>query len=345
MNRSLRPFVVGLLAALLLLPGCGKKKEAVGPSSKIEGGSEVVATYGDQKLTLDEFGAEVEKLPPQIKPLLSAPDRRKQFLENYILSQLLVQEGEKKGLDKDEDIQKQLDEMKKRLILQKVFQDVQQQATVGDADVKSYYDGHPDEFSNTQIHAAHILVEDEAAANKILDQVKKKPDSFAELAKKLSKDTATAPGGGDLGSFERGRMVPEFEKAAFSLKQPGEISGVVHSPFGFHIIKLIERKDGKPRPFDQVREEIRSKLLQDVQRKKMEAYFENLKKTAKVEIDEKVLAKYNPGPALGGGLPGSLGLPPGRSSGGAAPSRGGRLMPGRPPGQAPGQAPLEEKRD
>ena len=338
MIRSLRSLAVTLVAVALVLAACGKKKEEAGPSSKIEGGGEVVATYGGEKLTLDEFGAEVEKLPPQIKPLLSAPDRRKQFLENYVLSQLLVEEGEKKGLDKDEDIRKQLEEMKKRLILQKVFQDVQQSATVSDAEVKTYYDGHPDEFSNAQVHAAHILLEDEAAANKILDQVKKKPDSFGDLAKKLSKDTATAPGGGDLGWFGRGRMVPEFEKAVFDLKQPGEISGIVRSPFGFHVIKLIERKEGKARPFDQVREEIRSKLLQDVQRKRMEAYFEDLKRKAKVEIDEKVLAKYNPGPAAEGGLPGGLGLPPAGEPSQAAPPSEGAESP-------PPQAPAEEKKD
>jgi peptidyl-prolyl cis-trans isomerase C len=311
MIRSSRVLAVGLVATALVFSACGKKKEAASPSSKIEGGGEIVATFGDQQLTLDEFGAEVEKLPPQIKPLLSAPDRRKQFLENYILSQLLVEEGEKRGLDKDEDIQRQLTEMKKRLVLQKVFQDIQQKATVPDAEVKAYYDAHPEEFSNSQIHAAHILVEDEAAANKVLEQVKKKPDSFGDLAKKLSKDTATAPGGGDLGWFQRGRMVPEFETAAFRLKHPGEISGIVHSPFGHHVIKLIERKDGKPRPFDQVREEIRSKILQDAQRKKVEAYFEELKKKAQVKIDEKVLGKYSPGPAPEGGVPGALGLPPG----------------------------------
>ena len=333
MIRSLRVLAVGLLAVALALSACGKKKEA-GPSSKIEGGGEVVATFGDQKLTLDEFGAEVEKLPPQIKPLLSAPDRRKQFLENYILSQLLVQEGEKRGLDKDEDIQRQLDETKKRLILQKVFQDIQQSAVVSDGEVKAYYDAHPEEFSNTQIHASHILLEDEAAANQVLDQVKKKPDSFGDLAKKLSKDTATAPAGGDLGWFQRGRMVPEFETAAFALKQPGEISAVVHSPFGYHVIKLTERKEGKPRPFDQVREEIRSKILQDTQRKKIEAYFEELKAKAQVKIDEKVLGKYSPGPSAGGGLPGGLGLPP---AGGEAPPAG---APG-----APEQSPAQEKKD
>ncbi len=342
MIRSRRVLALGLVAAVLVLSACGKKKEEAGSASKIEGGGEIVATFGDQTLTLDEFGAEVEKLPPQIKPLLSAPDRRKQFLENYILSQLLVAEGEKKGIDKDEDIQKQMDEMKKRLVLQKVFQDVQQSAKVSDAEVKAYYDAHPDEFSNAQVHAAHILVEDEAAANKVLDQVKKNPDSFADLAKKLSKDTATAPGGGDLGSFQRGRMVPEFEQAAFALKQPGEISGVVHSPFGYHVIKLIERKDGKPRAFDQVREEIRSKILQDAQRKKIEAYFEDLKAKAKVKIDEKVLAKYSPGPAGGGTEPGVLEVPPG---GGQAPAGDAPAIGTPQPGNGPPPIERREKND
>ena len=92
MKTASRSLTACLLAALLVwvLPACGKKKEGAGGGAKTEGGGEVVATYAGEKITLDEFGAEVEKLPPQIKPLLSAPDRRKQFLENYFLSQLVV---------------------------------------------------------------------------------------------------------------------------------------------------------------------------------------------------------------------------------------------------------------
>ncbi len=302
-------------ALVLILPACAKKEKTGEAASKIEGGGEVVATYAGKKLTLDQFGAEVEKLPPQIKPLLSAPDRRKQFLENFILSQLLIEEAKKKGLDKDEEIKNQIEEMRKRLLLQKVFQDLQQSVAISDAEVKEYWEKHPEEFSTAQIRASHILVDDEAAAKKLLEQVKAKPDSFAELAKKLSKDTATAPSGGDLGFFGHGRMVPEFEKAAFALKNVGDLSDVVKTPFGYHIIKLTEKKEGEPRPFDQVKEEIRSKLLQKRQREKVEAYFAELKRKAEVKVDEKVLAKYNPGPLTEepGGLPGeppNLSRPP-----------------------------------
>jgi peptidyl-prolyl cis-trans isomerase C len=293
-------------ALALILPACSKKEKAGAPASKIEGGSEVVATYGDKKLTLDQFGAEVEKLPPQVKPLLSAPDRRKQFLENFVLSQLLIEEAKKKGLDKDEEIKNQLEEMKKRLLLQRVFQDLQKSVTISHAEVKEYWEKHPEEFSTAQIRVSHILLDDEAAAKKLLQQVRAKPDSFADLARKFSKDTATAPSGGDLNFFGHGRMVPEFEKAAFALKNVGDISDVVKTPFGYHIIKLTEKKPGEPRPFDQVKEEIRSKLLQKKQREKVEAYFAELKRKAGVKIDEKVLAKYNPGPLTGGpaALPG-----------------------------------------
>jgi peptidyl-prolyl cis-trans isomerase C len=325
-----------VLALAVVPPACAKKKKEAGETlSKIEGGGEVVATYAGDKLTLDQFGAEVEKLPPQIKPLLSAPDRRKQFLENYILSQLLIEEAKKKGLDKDEEIKNQLEEMKKRLLLQKVFQDLQQTVTITDAEVKNYWDKHPEEFSTAQIRASHILVDDEVAAKKILAQVKAKPGSFAELAKKLSKDTATSPSGGDLGFFSQGRMVPEFEKAAFALKNVGDLSDVVKTPFGYHIIKLMERKGGEPRPFDQVKEEIRSKLLQERQREKVEAHFADLKRKAEVKIDEKVLAKYNPGP-LTGAPQGFPGAPPMASSP-PVPRPAPHAVPPVPPPPAPGK--------
>ncbi len=306
MKKKTSVFPVALLVAglLFLTTACGDREGAGEADSKVEGGAEVVATFADEEMSLDDFQAEVEKLPPQVKPLLSSLERRKKFLENFILSKLLVDEAKRRGLDKDEEIRKQLDEMEKRLILQKVFKDLQQNVAVTDEDVKAYYDANPAEFTTAEIKVSHILLEDEASAQEVLEKVKANPDSFAELAKTRSKDTATAPEGGDLGFFGRGRMVPEFEQAAFELEKPGDLSEVVKSPFGFHVIRLTEKKEGEKRPFEQVAGEIRTKLLQERQRHAVEAHFEKVKTEAKLLIDDQVLAKYNPGPPGPAGIPG-----------------------------------------
>src|SRR4030095_14947475 len=116
--------------------------------------------------------------------------------------------------------------------------------------------------------ASHILVavpkgapeaekaKAKAKAEELLAQVKKAPDSFAEVAKKNSQDPGSAAQGGDLDFFGRGAMTKPFEDADFALKARGEISPVVESEFGFHIIKLTDVKGGKPKPFEELRPQL-----------------------------------------------------------------------------------------
>jgi peptidyl-prolyl cis-trans isomerase D len=146
------------------------------------------------------------------------------------------------------------------------------QVTVSDEEIKDYYVKHQAEFGEPeQRHAAHILIAvpaqasdaikqaAHAKAEQVLAQVEKEPAKFAELAKQYSNDPGSASQGGDLGFFGRGMMVKPFEDAAFSLK-PGEVSGVVQSDFGYHIIKLLEVKAAKTPSLNQVKSDIAQKL-------------------------------------------------------------------------------------
>lgn len=142
------------------------------------------------------------------------------------------------------------------------------------ADVRKFYDEHQTDFASPeQRQASHILInvaatapqaEQDAAkakAEKVLAQVKQTPAKFAELAKQYSQDPGSAAKGGDLGMFGRGMMVKPFDDAVFSLKQ-GEMSDLVKSDFGYHIIKVTGIKAARVLPFDEVRESIVNKLRQ-----------------------------------------------------------------------------------
>ena len=122
----------------------------------------------------------------------------------------------------------------------------------------------------------------------ILKRIKAGED-FPKLASDLSDDPGSRSKGGDLGFFLRGRMVKSFEDAAFALK-PGEMSGVVESPFGYHIIKVEERKDTIIEPYDGVKEKINHKLLQDQSRSKVTEFIEKAMKDAGVEIHPELIA-------------------------------------------------------
>jgi len=132
-------------------------------------------------------------------------------------------------------------------------------------DSKEYYEANKDLFKFDEVTASHILVEDEKTAKEVLEKLEA-GEKFEDLAGEYSTDPGSKDNGGDLGTFGRGQMVPEFENAVFALK-PGEISDIVKSDYGYHIIKLTDRNQGT-RTYEEVKESIASILVsQEVDRK------------------------------------------------------------------------------
>ncbi|GFO54694.1 peptidylprolyl isomerase [Geomonas sp. Red276] len=167
------------------------------------------------------------------------------------------------------------------------------QATVTDAEAQAFYKENLDAYFKKpeSARASHILIgadektspEDRKKAKEkaeaILKRVKAGED-FAALAKAESSCPSAAQGG-DLGEFTRGQMVPQFDEAVFSMK-PGEISNVVETTFGYHIIKLVEKKEGKTEKFEDVKEKIDSYLKRQKVQKALSSFIEELKKNAKI---------------------------------------------------------------
>ena len=167
--------------------------------------------------------------------------------------------------------------------------------TVSDADSKTFFDQNRARFrQEDSVHASHILIRTpeqadaaakakaKAQADDVLAQLKKGAD-FAGLAKKVSQDPGSAPNGGDLGFFSKGRMVPAFEEAAFGLK-PGQTSGVVETPFGFHIIRVSEAKAGRDLEYAEVKAQIDDYLKQQIRDQKSQEFVDQLRAKGKVQI-------------------------------------------------------------
>jgi peptidyl-prolyl cis-trans isomerase D len=178
---------------------------------------------------------------------------------------------------------------------------------IEEEELKKYYQEHPDEFQvEEKRRASHILIslspeakkEDKEKAREKLQEIKKKLEEgadFTKLAEEYSDDKASAEKGGDLGFFTYPVMTPEFSKAVFSLEKVGEISDVVETPYGFHLIKLTGIQPAYKKSFEEVREEIKEKLLQlrseDLARQEMEGVR---KKIEKGEITFEEYAKEHP---------------------------------------------------
>lgn len=202
---------------------------------------------------------------------------------------------ESQGLN-DEELKKELAiNLRIRSLLDK---NVIAKITVSEDETRKYYDTHQMEFERReQVQASHILakVEKSGGAAKTtesrerargkIEAIAKKLSAgadFAELAKKESEDPGSARAGGDLGFFQRGQMVPEFEKAAFDLA-PGKISGIIESPFGFHIIKGGEKKPASKIPFAEAKSSIESRIKNEQANVKVTGYVNGLKQQAKIK--------------------------------------------------------------
>jgi peptidyl-prolyl cis-trans isomerase C len=186
-------------------------------------------------------------------------------------------------------------ELRKQLAIEKMIEnEVTPQVTVNDQDVKNFYDQNPAQFQQPeQFRASHILVmvaqgatpeQKQEARTKIEGVLKELQGGkdFAELAKAHSQD-GSAPQGGDLNFFTRGQMVEPFQKAVESL-QVGQVSGVVETQFGFHIVKLTDKKAGRTVPLAEVNKKIADYLVAQQKQQRASGFVESLRAKSKVEI-------------------------------------------------------------
>jgi peptidyl-prolyl cis-trans isomerase C len=260
----------------------------------------VIMSAGSVTVHKAEFEAALKTLPAEYQSMLSQPAGRKQFADDFLRMRLLASEGAKAGLQNDPDVVNQLNLMRENLVATAELKKIESGITVTDADVQKAYADNAAQYE--QVKARHILIAPKgspaAQPGKDLtdEQAKAKADdlrkqivagaNFDELAKKESDDTGSGARGGDLGSFNRGQMVPEFEQAAFAAKV-GEVTPVVKTQFGYHIIK-VEGHDKTP--LEQVRPTIEKNLKQT----KLHAALDAMKENAHPTFDD---AYFAPPPA------------------------------------------------
>ncbi len=250
-----------------------------------------VAKVGSSSITQADFEREMKSLPEYARQLFEGEAGKEKFLDEIVKKEILYQEALKKGIDKDPNFNRKVEEFKKLTLASALLEkEIMSKNKVTEQDVKDYYNKHKNDFTTTsQIRASHILVKTEAEANKVLARLKK-GEKFEEIAKKESLDTASAKNGGDIGFFSRGQLVPEFERAAAGLKV-GELSGPVKTQYGYHIIKVTDKKTGPVVEFERVKDVIYQRLSGERQKEAFDNYINELRKNYKVEINKDVLAK------------------------------------------------------
>ncbi|UUP17123.1 peptidylprolyl isomerase [Nitratireductor thuwali] len=271
-RQSLRAHagVAAMIAALLSAPAFAQEEE------------EVVATLNGEPITAADIALAEQELDPQFEQL-PEEQRRAAALSAVIDVRLFANEADEQGLDDSEDFQRRMDFLRQRA-LHSAYIDQNVVQEISDEAVRARYDEEVAKMNPPEeVQARHILVATEEEAQAIITQLEGGGD-FAEIAKEKSSD-GSASQGGDLGYFTKGRMVPEFEEAAFAL-EPGEFTKEpVKSQFGYHVIKVEDRRQQQPPAFEQVQNQIKSMLLREKYIEKLGAMRED----AEVDIPNEEL--------------------------------------------------------
>ncbi|WP_427339312.1 peptidylprolyl isomerase [Caloranaerobacter sp. DY30410] len=303
--NKIRVKIIGILLVTVLifgLSGCVSQETKGEIVAKVNGDS---IYKEDFEKDFNVYKKAVEsKVGPEIWKQLEEEAMRK-FLDKLIIEQIISQKAEELGIEvTDEEVDEEIKnyinyfeneekfkeflkqsniteeyfrkEIKKEMLISKYKEEVLKDIDISLDEAKKYYEDNIDLFRDYRVRARHILVKTEDEAKEILKQLKNGKD-FAELAKEKSIGPSAA-NGGDLGYFGKGQMVPEFEKAAFSL-EPGQISDIVKTQYGYHIIK-VEDKIDKLYSFDEVKDDI----IKELKNREYDKKLKELRENANVEI-------------------------------------------------------------
>ena len=236
----------------------------------------IVANVNNEDISLETMIHAMNELPPEIQsqPFMSYYE---DLLERVIDIKLFAQEGKKMKLNEEPSVRAAIDFVIEKVLMQ-AFLSKYVQENIKEENIKASYSNFiADETSREEIKASHILMDTESEAIDVINMLND-GDDFAELAKNKSTGPS-GPSGGDLGWFKRGQMVPPFEKAAFSLNKDEISQKPVQTQFGWHVIKVFNKRIPEAPNY----ESMKSKLIQDLERKIVSKKIQDLRNDALIE--------------------------------------------------------------
>jgi peptidyl-prolyl cis-trans isomerase C len=240
--------------------GCAKKPDQ---------DNKILVRVSNTVITANDLKARIAKMPPYYQNIVIKNPKR--YVEDMIVETMCYEEGIRRGLDRDKEVKEVVNEAKKKIVMAKLIKtEVEDKIAVTEDEMKKYYEEHKDDFKTPEMwRASHILVTDEKEAKALADELAKGA-KFEDLAKAHSID-ATASRGGDVGFFRAGQLVPDFEKACLRLEM-GQTSDIVHTQFGYHIIRLTGKKESGVKSY----EEAKSAIETELKKKKRSELFNEL---------------------------------------------------------------------
>lgn len=288
LTKTLPPKAAGLAWALAVFP--------VAALPAMPAAAKVLAVVNGKQITDEDVKVAAEDLRGSLPPHLEGKARDAYLLDFLIDGELVAQKAIAEKADQTPDFAKRVAFCREKLLMETVLEQVAKTAATDAAIKAAYEEAAKAQKPETEIHARHILVGSKEEAEAAYKRIKAGED-FAAIAKDVSKDPGAE--GGDLGWFTKDRMVPEFADAAFKL-EVGQMSDPVKSPFGWHIIEVLDKRQKTFPPFDQVKDQVARYVVQKAQSQ----LVADLRKNAKIERMEPPPEAGKDGKPAGGQPPG-----------------------------------------
>jgi len=271
--------IAALTAFAVIVTGCGKGPQTspAPPEKPAAPAIPPVATIDGTPISRVEYDTYLKSLLRGRPATDLTTEQRNQVLDELINMQLLASQGAKEGVDKDPDVAAQLEVVRTRVLADAESAKYLKGKEPTDAELHAEYESAVAAMDKTEYHARHILVSSKEAAEAAIKKIKGGA-KFEDVAKAVSTDSSKA-NGGDLGWFSLARMAKPFGDAVKELKKGEMTATPVQTQFGWHVIKLEDTRETTPPSFEQVKQQVSNGVMQ----KKLQAYVEGLKKTAKIE--------------------------------------------------------------
>jgi peptidyl-prolyl cis-trans isomerase C len=279
-HRTLNLELLTVISIFLLLVGCGK--------SDIAKSSQVLAKVDDKEITTSYFERQIKNLPESVQRLSLEGEGKRAILEGMINREILYKEAVKKGINKDAEIKRKLEDMEKELVISTFIQrEFGSRLMVEDKEVQDYYNTHMNEFRNREeIRISQIIVPEEKDATDILGKLRQGQD-FGALAAEYSTDKPSGLRKGDVGYYTYKMLPDEIRDSVFRLRV-GDISSPYKMPDGYEIYKITDRRTVSY-SFDQVKNAIKLQLIDQKIQDSLKTYLDDLKKNMKIQINESLL--------------------------------------------------------
>lgn len=249
--------------------------------------SDILVTVNGKNITKQDAQAFVSASAPQANFMELAPAERKMITERLIEKVLFTELAAQEGIDNKPEFKRNMEKIKDELLVNMWMKEQLDNAIVSESEARAFYDKNAEKFmEKASMHARHILVANEKDAQDIINTLKPlKGDALKEKFIELAKEKSTgpsAPNGGDLGTFTKGQMVPEFSKAVWALENGQITTTPVKTQFGYHVIYLETKTESKPASYEKVKNNIITSLKQQQFTVKIKEVAKELKSKAKI---------------------------------------------------------------